>query len=258
MLPYYGGKNARGTGAGRWVARQLPAKVGVYVEPFAGMLGVLRQRLPAPREVASDLSVNLVRFWLGVRDDPTGLRWRHWWLSNSRTVLMDCRCRLSDGEGDALDAAASALLSADLSVMTVGGRKEEAKWSARKGAKFAARRDWLGVSRRIARLDVRHADALDTVSEFAGDPDALLYLDPPYTGVSDTQAYGSAGEDFDPRPLLPALADARARVAVSGYAPYAWDELGWRTEALKVPVTVGGHGEGLGNRKRTEVLWMNW
>ena len=73
MLKFYGGKNDRKIGS--WVASQLPPPTGnqLYVEPFAGMLGVLLRRHPAGVEVVNDLDGRIINFWRAVKDAPDEL-----------------------------------------------------------------------------------------------------------------------------------------------------------------------------------------
>ena len=71
-LIWAGGKSSWGIGSGRWVARQLPHR-RVYIEPFAGMLGVLLQRPPARREMVSDLDGRIINWWRVVRDQGPAL-----------------------------------------------------------------------------------------------------------------------------------------------------------------------------------------
>ena len=75
-LGWVGGKSAySSTGTGGWIAGLLPPPGvrGGYIEPFAGMLGVLLQRNPASREIVSDLDGDLINWWRAVRDYPAQL-----------------------------------------------------------------------------------------------------------------------------------------------------------------------------------------
>ena len=68
-LPYYGGK--RGYGKTQSIASFLPhTPDSCYVEPFAGMAGVLFARQPVKLEVLNDLNRRVIN-WLRVgRDQP--------------------------------------------------------------------------------------------------------------------------------------------------------------------------------------------
>ena len=68
-LTYYGGK--RGYGKAEWIASFLPwHSDSCYVEPFAGMAGVLFARQPVKVEVLNDLNQRVVNWLRVVRDEP--------------------------------------------------------------------------------------------------------------------------------------------------------------------------------------------
>lgn len=68
-LYWPGGKSGNGAGVGRWIADQLPWRYSsCYVEPFAGMLGVLLQRKPVQTEIVNDSDERVVNWWRVVRD----------------------------------------------------------------------------------------------------------------------------------------------------------------------------------------------
>ena len=76
-LGWVGGKSPFGAHkTGQWIASLLPP-VGTtytYIEPFAGMLGVMLQRPKHRREIANDLDGDLVNWWRAVRDYPEATR----------------------------------------------------------------------------------------------------------------------------------------------------------------------------------------
>ncbi len=68
-LPYYGGK--RGYGKAEWIAGLLPSeKDSCYLEPFAGMAGVLLARPAVKLEMLNDLNGRIINWWRMVRDCP--------------------------------------------------------------------------------------------------------------------------------------------------------------------------------------------
>ena len=74
-LRYYGGKSEKfrnGNGAGPWIAKMLPYR-RMYVEPFAGMLGVLLQREKSRIELVNDRDGMISAFWECIRDYPDKL-----------------------------------------------------------------------------------------------------------------------------------------------------------------------------------------
>ena len=68
-LPYHGGK--RGYGKAQSIASFLPPTPdSCYIEPFAGMAGVLFARQPVKLEVLNDLNRRVINWWRVVRDQP--------------------------------------------------------------------------------------------------------------------------------------------------------------------------------------------
>lgn len=70
-LSWLGGKSAHASArTGRWINSLLPPAWAAYtyVEPFAGMLGILLQRPPARREIVNDLDGDIINWWRVVRD----------------------------------------------------------------------------------------------------------------------------------------------------------------------------------------------
>ena len=68
-LSYYGGK--RGYGKAEWIASFLPhTPDSCYIEPFAGMAGVLLARAPVKTEILNDLNGRVINWWRAVRDEP--------------------------------------------------------------------------------------------------------------------------------------------------------------------------------------------
>ena len=71
-----GGKSAHGNHrTGAWINSLLPPVDATYtfIEPFAGMMGVLLQREPARREIANDMDGQVVNWWRAARDYPVEL-----------------------------------------------------------------------------------------------------------------------------------------------------------------------------------------
>ena len=67
-FPYYGGK--RGYGKAEWIASFLPhTPDSCYIEPFAGMAGVLLARPPVDIEILNDANWRIVNWWMTVIDE---------------------------------------------------------------------------------------------------------------------------------------------------------------------------------------------
>ena len=102
-LGWVGGKSFYGThGTGRWITSLLPPAEATYtyVEPYAGMLGILLQRRPAKREIVSDLDDDLINWWTVVRDKPDALGELLEWTPSWSSALFAEACQNLDHQDD--------------------------------------------------------------------------------------------------------------------------------------------------------------
>ena len=256
-LPWIGGKsdgpgNQQRTGA--WIASLLPPAepYQTYIEPFAGMLGVLLQRAPAAREIVNDLDGRVINWWRAVRDEPDELARLIALTPNSRAEYEAARARLADG-GEGVRAALDFTIAVRQGMATTIA---PTGWKAR--YKAGSHPSWRGgVDSRLALLADRmrdvvleSRDACDLLDRTARVDQAVIYADPPYP----TAARNLYSEDVDFSRLAAALHAQQGRVAVSGYGA-EWDHLGWLRHERAV------HCVGLNTHKaepRTEVLWTNY
>ena len=96
-LGYYGGKSPKGK-IGPWIAGILPwHRDSCYVEPFAGMLGVLLCRRPVQIEIVNDRDGNLVCWWRMVRDHPKKFANLVMQTPRSRDLYREACLRLKAG-----------------------------------------------------------------------------------------------------------------------------------------------------------------
>ena len=250
-IGFMGGKCAwGGRGSGRWIAAQLPNRK-VYVEPFAGMLGVLLQRAPAVREIVNDLDSRLVNWWRAVRDHRPELEAL---LDNSPTwsaeFYQEALAAEQDPEVQA-DVVQAAYWFTLRLCWTFGGALTS-NTLARRYGDFPARNirslQLKELQARVMQVEIEHRDALRVIREYGGIEDAVMYCDPPY------QAAGKAHDCQigDKAAMVEALQQCRGLVAVSGYED-DWDELGWRVNEM--PVLTSNLGVAT---ERVERLWTNY
>ena len=101
-LRYYGGKSPLGQ-VGPWIAGNLPHQwKQTYVEPFAGMLGVLLCRAPCKVEVANDLDGDVFNWWRQVRDNADELTRKIKYTPLSRLAFDESLALLEGGGGSDL------------------------------------------------------------------------------------------------------------------------------------------------------------
>ncbi len=253
-LPYYGGK--RGYGKAEWIAGLLPwEKDSCYLEPFAGMAGVLLARPAVKVELLNDLNGRLVNWWRMVRNCPDefGYLVEHTPISRDE---FRWACRMVDNPelSDMQRALAFHILISQC--VTAGDNRLSGRgWIRRFDPAIGSfsRHTAAEISRlaeRMRNVQLENVDALDLLERTAGCDYAVIYCDPPYP-TADTSAYSIGHLDFDRLGEL--LQAQQGAVAVSGYEG-EWDCLGWaaeRKQALRRQLNSRG-GE-----PRTELLWRN-
>lgn len=252
-LPYYGGK--RGYGKGEWIAGLLPwERKSCYIEPFAGMAGVLLSRQPVKVEILNDLNDRVVNWWRVVRDQPEEFGWLVEQTPISRSEFQWACAAVDDLE---LPAIRRALAFQVLVTQCINGGDNSlsvGSWRRKISTHFWSKGRWTAVqiqnlAARLLDVQLENIDALDLLERTADSDYAVIYCDPPYP-TAETSPYALGNLDFDR--LANLLRRQKGAVAVSGY-PGEWDCLGWARESLDANRSqIGGHWE-----SRTEVLWRN-
>ena len=268
-LPWPGGKSPHPTvrHLGDWIAGLLPAPAAGqhYMEPFAGMLGLLLRRQPAGIETANDANLDVVNWWRTVRCQSSALAdlvdgVPHSAVEHSRALEV-CAAPLAvlPPEGD-LDRAAAWTVAV---TQTTGSTylKGATTW-ARRYDSSGGRRNVPGavaadairhLRHRLRRVRLECGDAVELIARYGQHPTVMIYADPPYRQVPD---YYDCPLDHDA--LDDALVSCRARVAVSGYPGDrdALEDAGWmRHTRAHVAACLG---PGRSSTRRTECLWTNY
>lgn len=261
--PYFGGKNThRPGGVGKWIVSMLPYKKdSAYIEPFAGMLGILTARLTADIEIVSDLNGRVANWWKCVRDCRDELMFRLTYQGPCEELFHEYKSSLD--EGDPVDRAAKFYHVITQSRMKGDG---ESGWSGR----YVPRgRPFFSTERLIDGLEsladrLRYVQVLNRPAEFilervAHLPHTMIYADPPYS-TADTTSYGV--DNIDKPALIELFKAQQGQVAISGYND-EWDELGWERHEFDTYVS-SSDADATPHRKskrvveRTEVLWTNY
>ena len=260
-LPYYGGKSALGRHRiGAWISRQLPrsSKYTTYVEPFAGMCGVLLQRPPVENEIINDLNKNIVNWWTVVRDRPDDLIY---YLRNSpywcRKDLVYAEKVTKQGI-KIKDPVRKAYF---LTIMLLHRRiPSDSEFSSGfrfpwvKKARGTVDVNIIGrikrLSNRVKNIEIRNMDAMYVVEDFADNRNSVLYLDPPYR-TAHTRPYGKFDE-FNLGEFNSILENHAGKIAISGYND-EWDHLDWKRNELQVKQSASNQ-----ENERIEVLWTNF
>src|SRR5262245_37639616 len=165
----------------RRIISRLPSHQ-VYVEPFAGGLSVLLNKVPAPVEIVSDLNPGLIGFYLVLRDRTEELLAR---LDSLEYDAETFAWSLGSAAGDdPLEAAVRFLVRNRFSR---GGLGKDFAWSDRlRGGRPGDLNGWETIkgdlpriARRLAPVDFRCQDGVEVIIERDG-PETLSYLDPTY------------------------------------------------------------------------------
>lgn len=251
VLRYPGGK-AR---IAPWIVDHLPPH-RLYIEPYAGGLGVLLTKPPSAVEIANDLDQRVVTFWRVLRDRPeelirmvAGTPVSRWEFDQS-----------DEWTGDELEDARRFVVRVWQAFgVKIGG---SSGWD-RGGRLDTKRRSlpavWAGLPDRLAAVvdRLRHVQleckpALDLIASWSV-PDALLYIDPPYveSTLGGDRLYRHTMTEADHLALLEALDRHPGPVVLSGYRCEIYDDrlTGWRRIDRPALAQLGA--------KRTESLWLN-
>lgn len=252
---YFGGK----TRLARRIAALLPPH-GHYVEPFAGSLAVLLAKQPVGLETVNDLDGDLMLFWRVLRDRPGELIRVCALTPHSRTEYGAALAR-ADGEIEQARRVWARLSQSR------SGTLRRTGWRYRINPAGNARSmpDYLAayvermavIAERLARVSLESRPAVEIIAAYGAQPDALLYVDPPYLGSTRTQQHQYLHEmstEDDHRALAAALRSCRAAVVLSGYESPLYEQLyaGWHVTRLNATTERGGI-----RRERAEALWSN-
>ncbi|MEW2474632.1 DNA adenine methylase [Micromonospora gifhornensis] len=257
-IPYFGGKIT----AGPAIAALLPEH-GHYVEPYCGSLAVLLAKQPSAHETVNDLDQRLMTFWRVLRERPTEL---------ARVCALTPHSRAEHEAAMPLDATDDLELARQVFIRLTQGRngvlrKSGSGWRHYvKPAGGTSMPDYLTgyldrlapTAERLQHVSLESMPALELIAKYGADHDVLLYVDPPYLGVTRQRTWDGYEHEMraeaDHRELAEALHACKAAVVLSGYASDLYDRelyAGWDRHSMSAWT---GQGE---SANRTEVLWSN-
>lgn len=235
-----------------------------YVEPFAGSLSVLLAKPPSRMETVNDLDGALMTFWRVLRDREKELERACEFTPHSRQEYM--ACREAEPIDDELETARRVWV---LLTQGRGGTLRDAKTGWRhfvtpRGSSIGMPGYLDGyldrmppVSARLRQVSLESMPALDLIAKYGREPEALLYIDPPYLGT--TRGWGNnykhelKGDD-EHRELAEALNACESAVVLSGYPSELYDLDLYASWSRVEIASMTGNGV---EKARTEVLWSN-
>lgn len=253
-LPYYGGKNPSGK-LSKWIngILGLPKRGECYIEPFAGMCGVLLGRPKARAEIINDTNMDVLSWWYAVRDNPKEF---HRMIANtphSRSAYDHAKELLQGNTKDTMQRALAfhIVVKQSIYAMPHGGNWSRNFSKSGNGRVTHSERDIQLLSERMRDVALENMDAIELIERTVERDHVMLYCDPPYPGAC-TEPYGDFALDI-PR-MREALISHKGRVAVSGYNDN-WDALGFNRYEFPTVTVPTGNKKG---SPRTEVLWTNF
>ena len=263
-LPWYGGKSSQSTQTGAWIVDLMgTVEPDTYIEPFAGMCGILLRRPPAGSEIINDLDPVVTNWWLVVRDHVHELiDILYWTPHKSRPLYMDCVDILNQPpcypEASVLHAWALAVVQAN-SLMSLSSKHA---WGLKvrtssQLTRVLSERELLALSSRVQNIQIQHGDAVHLLKDSALLSNALIYADPPYLDAY-TDPYRST---VSIESLSAALLSQTGKIACSGYPGQmpALEKAGWARHDFKTYIAVASSQDsGSITEQRTECLWMNY
>lgn len=258
-ISYFGGKISIGPA----VASLLPSH-GHYVEPYCGSLAVLLAKQPSAHETVNDLDRRLMTFWRVLRDQPEEL---------ARVCALTPHSRAEHQAAMPLDATDDLELARQVYIRLTQGRNGVLRKSGSGWRYFVkpigatSMPDYLTsyftrlapAAERLQHVSLESLPALEIIAKYGAEPDALLYVDPPYLGETRQRTWDGYEHEMraetDHRELAEALHASKAAVVLSGYPSALYDRelyAGWDRHTIAT-----GTGQAGNWQNRTEVLWSN-
>ena len=254
---YHGGKSGIRP-VGKWIRSLLPPDRSVtYVEPYAGMLGVLLNRPRSSCEIANDLNGRIVNWWRMIRDHPDEFARRIALTPYSEEMYREASASLDDGSPMARAINLSLVLTSSMGHgdggLSSGFAVTYLPNSGSPSKKFHSIADRVPrLAERMKDVQLLNRPAIKILERIVDEDGTVIYCDPPYAGTV-TKHY--AVDESDRDHTFDLLRSQRGRVAISGYGD-EWDDLGWHRSTLDRTMALPGQtGE---SRPRTEVLWTNY
>ena len=242
----YGGKAT----IAKWIVSHFPAH-RIYMEPCCGSAVVLLTKPRSFIEIINDLDAGIMLMWKAIQSQPeqlAALLWAtpftaaNWW---------------TQPVGD-IDQAARLMAQG---TQFYCGNGNSSTWAI---DKFAAPHkptpevwaDWflrvLPAANRIRGVELLHEDALDAIQRVYKNPEALLYLDPPYTGHEKEYRY-----KIDYPGMVELVKAATAKVIVSESPAADRFFAGWNRIARDTPRRTACQRRGRCSNK-VEILFTNF
>jgi len=240
----YGGKAS----IAKWVVSHFPEH-RVYMEPCCGSAAVLLTKPRSFIEIINDIDDRIMIMWQAIKSQPEQLAALLW-----ATPYTAANWR----EQPVGDIDQAVLLMAQGGQFYCGNGNNSTwaidKCPAPHKPKPEVWADWfrriLPAANRIRGVELLHEDALKAISRVYLDPEALIYVDPPYIGHEKEYRYC-----IDYPAMVELLNAAKAKVVVSEFP--AANFPGWNRIKRDTPRRCASERRGKCSNK-VEVLYTNF
>ena len=260
-LPYFGGKSGA-TGSpqyGKWIAGLLPQSQ-FYMEPFAGMLGVLLQKQKCKCEIVNDLDGLIYSFWKCVRDHPKDFYYKMENTLQCKQTFMDAiQIRENFQNGIDIPLLEIAHAVAVILLHGFGGMLSANSFTIDHNHKNRTQNFTRQLNRlheRLIDVYIQNTDALRLLDKYKDLNNATIYCDPPYpSSLKNGKDYNcnlSSINDF-----CDLLKKYKGNVAVSGYND-DFDQLDWFRSEKKCYAKISANSLDGVCSERVEILWTNY
>ena len=242
----YGGKSS----VAKWVVSHFPEHK-VYLEPFCGSCAILFAKEPSFIEIVNDIDTDIIGMFRLLRSDPKTLAAMLWATPYSNTNWRGVYSS-SDLE--------NAVLAIAESQQFYSGNRNTSTWAIDKcpnphKPKAKVWADWftrvLPGAARLKDVTILNEDAIKAIGRLKDNPEALIYVDPPYLGHEKEYKH-----HVNYKAMIGLLDKAKAKVVVSEYPEAADYYKGWHRVDK---VTAGRARTGAHNMKakvKTECLFI--
>ena len=266
-LPYLGGKSSINVrGLGKWINSLLPPsnKDSTYIEPYAGMLGVLLSRPKIGTEIANDLDGLIVNWWRVVRDQNEELAYKVEHTGRARAEYEQALDELHNPDPVVSAWAVTTVLTQSIGRTTASKdynwRIEFVTGDVSSCPRLYADRI-RAIKHRIEKVYFENKDALMIIADAMKYDNAIIYCDPIYKNTNRADSYLMNEPHHEELITLLSSSDIKARIAVSGYAHdfEELEQLGWFLNTRESYEAISRNKTGSKHRsKRTECLWTNY
>lgn len=237
----------------KWIVSHFPEH-RVYLEPFCGSCAVLLAKPKSFIEIVNDLDKRLISMFETLRERPEELaavlwatpyspeNWRK--AKTSEEALEDARLLIASGQQFYCGNGNTSTWAIDKS--PAPHKPKSSVW-----ADYCQR--ILPFAARVKDVQILCEDAIKSIERVKDNPEALIYVDPPYLGHEDEYRFGV---DYDR--LVAVLSDCKAKVIISEYETAIDRFPGWHVVRKE---TAGRARTGAHNttaRRKVECLIANF